>query len=154
LHSWCSFSCVKKPVSSGSCAKEGGRKEALPVGKSLWRPSVEQLIASGSQRGSIANVIITVQRVPQGLINQRPSVAKKFRREVPADAVLWVVYEINENVDNIQRKISRISCQIYPYHPEAREELDPLKELPLSTLEDLLAFENALFVEKKSVKRW
>jgi hypothetical protein len=91
LHSCCSFSCVKKPVSSGSCAKEGGRKEALPVGKSLRRPSVEQLIASGSQRGSIANVITTVRRVPEGLINQRPSGVKNCRCEVPADAVLWVV---------------------------------------------------------------
>ncbi len=140
---------VKQPISSGSCAKEGGRKEALPVSKSQGRPSVEQPVASGSRRASVAHSIAPVRRVPEGLINQPPSDVNNCRRDVPADAVLRVVYEMNENVNNIQRQVSQIAGRIDTYRPEAREELDPLNELPLSTLEDLVAFENVLAVDKK-----
>jgi hypothetical protein len=43
----------------------------------------------------------------------------------------------------------QIAGRIDTYRPEAREELDPLNELPLSTLEDLVAFKNVLAVDKK-----
>jgi hypothetical protein len=43
---------------------------------------------------------------------------------------------MNENVNNIHRKVSQIAGRIDVYRLEAREELDPLNELPLSNLED------------------
>ena len=61
---------------------------------------------------------------------------------------------MNQNVYNIQRQVSQIASRIDTYRPEAREELNPLNELPLNTLEDLVAFENMLDVDKRSVKRW
>ncbi|KZR98944.1 Uncharacterized protein APZ42_005403, partial [Daphnia magna] len=66
-----------------------------------------------------------------------------------AHAVLRAVYQMYENVNNIQRQVSQIAGRIDTYRPEVRENLDPLNELPLSTLEDLVAFQNALTVNER-----
>jgi hypothetical protein len=94
---------AKQPTSSVNCAKEVRRKEAAPVGKSLRRPHVAQPIPNSNQRASVDPATTPERRVSTGLINNPPSAVNVCRREVPADAVLRAVYQMNENVNNIQR---------------------------------------------------
>ena len=140
---------AKQPTSSVNCAKEVRRKEAAPVGKSLRRPHVAQPIPNSNQRASVDPATTPERRVSTGLINNPPSAVNVCRREVPADAVLRAVYQMNENVNNIQRQVSQIAGRIDTYRPEVRENLDPLNELPISTLEDLVAFQHALTVDER-----
>ncbi|KAK4005484.1 hypothetical protein OUZ56_007193 [Daphnia magna] len=117
---------AKQPTSSVNYAKEVRRKEAPPVGEPLRRPSVSQLIPNGNRRAAVDPTTTPVRRVSTGLNNHPSSGVNDCRREVPADAVLRAVYQMNENVNNIQRKVSQIAGRIDTYCPEVRENLDPL----------------------------
>ncbi|KAK4006418.1 hypothetical protein OUZ56_011571 [Daphnia magna] len=93
---------AKQPTSSVNYAKEVRRKEAPPVGEPLRRPSVSQLIPNGNRRAAVDPATTPVRRVSTGLNNPPSSGVNDCRREVPADAVLRAVYQMNENVNNIQ----------------------------------------------------
>ncbi|KAK4006824.1 hypothetical protein OUZ56_011982 [Daphnia magna] len=117
---------AKQPTSSVNYAKEVRRKEAPPVGEPLRRPSVSQLIPNGNRRAAVDPATTPVRRVSTGL-NNHPS----------------------SGVNDCRREFIKIAGRIDTYRPEVRENLDPLNELPLSTLEDLVAFQNALTVDER-----
>ncbi|KAK4007154.1 hypothetical protein OUZ56_012316 [Daphnia magna] len=96
---------AKQPTSSVNYAKEVRRKEVPPVGEPLRRPSVSQLIPNGNRRAAVDPATTPVRRVSTELNNHPSFGVNDCRREVPADAVLRAVYQMNENVNNIQRQV-------------------------------------------------
>lgn len=60
----------------------------------------------------VFQLILLLYDVSTGLINNPPSGVNVCRREIPADAVLRAVYQMNENVNNIQRQVSQIAGRL------------------------------------------